>query len=103
MGIRDEWAKAKADNGLGGGGGLVQQAKSASLGDEARKAYADGDWYFTPVLNMPATHHTMSGNIRDWALMLGAITEAGWNLQAWTVGQDKNGRPEAYPVFVRRQ
>jgi hypothetical protein len=35
--------------------------------------------------------------------MLKAITEAGWSLQYWNVGSDAKGRPEAYPLFVRRQ
>ncbi|SNY28988.1 hypothetical protein [Paractinoplanes atraurantiacus] len=102
MGIRDEWNKAKADNGLGNGG-IAQNTKQLQLGDEAAKAYAAGDWYFTPKLNAPATHHGLSGNISDWARMIRAITEAGWNLQHWTVAQDAQGRPEAYPVFIRRQ
>ncbi|HEX5771793.1 MAG TPA: hypothetical protein VFY11_12580 [Nocardioidaceae bacterium] len=31
------------------------------------------------------------------------ITEAGWQLQFWNVGSDGKGRPEAYPLFMRRQ
>lgn len=102
MGLRDEWQKAKADNGLGNGG-IAQQTKALTLGDEARRAYDAGEWYFSPKLNAPVLHHDLSGNIPDWSRMLKAITEAGWVLQHWTVAQDPQGRPEAYPLFIRRQ
>jgi hypothetical protein len=83
--------------------GFLRDAKTSAVGAEAVKAYENGDWYFTPVLNSPATRLNISGNVQDWADMLKAITEAGWNLQYWNVGSDAKGRPEAYPLFVRRQ
>lgn len=83
--------------------GFIRDAKATAIAAEAQKAYANGDWYFTPVLNSPATRHGMSGNIQDWADMLKAVTEAGWVLQFWNVGSDGKGRPEAYPLFMRRQ
>jgi hypothetical protein len=83
--------------------GWIKDAKANTLGAEARKAFEDGDWYFAPRLNSPATAHQLSGNIGDWAMMLEAIAKAGWVLQHWSVAQDKPGRPEAYPLFVRRQ
>jgi hypothetical protein len=83
--------------------GFIKDAKANTLNTEAKKAHEAGDWYFTPMLNSPATHHGLSGNVHDWALMLQAITEAGWNLQHWNVGADSKGRPQAYPLFVRRQ
>ncbi|GAA2681781.1 hypothetical protein [Actinoplanes palleronii] len=103
MGLRDEWDKAKAANNLGNGG-IAQQTKANTLGQDAASAYRAGDWYFTPVLNMPATKSGgFSGNIRDWALMLQAITQAGWQLHTWAVNMDREGRPEATPLFVRQQ
>lgn len=83
--------------------GFIRDAKSQAIATEAAKAFANGDWYFTPVLNSPMTRPNMSGNVQDWADMLKGITEAGWNLTHWNVGSDAKGRPEAYPLFVRRQ
>jgi hypothetical protein len=83
--------------------GWIKDAKANTLGAEARKAFADGDWYFAPRLNSPSTAHQLSGNIGDLTMMLEAISRAGWVLQHWTVAQDRHGRPEAYPLFVRRQ
>ncbi|HEX5771796.1 MAG TPA: hypothetical protein VFY11_12595 [Nocardioidaceae bacterium] len=56
--------------------GFIRDAKATAIAAEAQKAYANGDWYFTPVLNSPATRHGMSGNIQDWADMLKAAAEA---------------------------
>lgn len=81
--------------------GFIKEAKSVLLSDEAEKAAANGDVIFTPVLNMPQSHHGMSGNVRDWALMIASVEAAGWRLEQWTVGQDNKGRPEAYPLFRR--
>ncbi|WP_328465511.1 hypothetical protein OHA21_43780 [Actinoplanes sp. NBC_00393] len=104
MGLREEWHKAKADNGLTNQGGIAQQTKTMTLGEQAAKAYAAGDWFFTPVLNMPATKSGgFSGNISDWAYMLQAISQAGWQLHTWAMSTDAQGRPEACPLFVRAQ
>lgn len=82
--------------------GWVKDTKANQLTTEAQKAHANGDWFFTPRLNYPATHHGLSGNIGDWSQMIQGIVSAGWDLQQWAVGQDSKGRPEAYPVFMRR-
>lgn len=82
--------------------GFIRDVKASTIGNEAAKAYAAGDWYFTPLLNFPQTKPNMSGNIADWGMMITAIVNAGWTLQHWAIGQDAKGRPEAYPVFLRR-
>lgn len=82
--------------------GFIKDAKASQLGTEAQKAHEDGDYFFTPLLNSPSTHHGMSGNIRDWAVMVQAVEAAGWVLDQWTVAADNKGRPQAYPLFRRR-
>lgn len=81
--------------------GFIKEAKVTQLGTEAAKAAADGRMVFTPMLNSPALHGGLSGNIADWSLMIEAIESAGWVMQHWAIGQDSKGRPQAYPLFRR--
>ncbi|MEV0070945.1 hypothetical protein [Amycolatopsis sp. NPDC050768] len=83
--------------------GFIKQAKADALTKEAGRAIAEGRTVFTPRLNTPMMHHTMSGSIAGWAEMIEAVEAQGWQLVEWSVTQDKNGRPEAYPLFRRRQ
>jgi hypothetical protein len=81
--------------------GMFKDAKAAGLAKEAAKALEDGATVFTPRLNFPATMHGLSGNVSDWAAMVGEVESAGWVLAHWSVAADAKGRPEAYPVFRR--
>ncbi|MBB5853964.1 hypothetical protein ACFQ05_11705 [Amycolatopsis umgeniensis] len=83
--------------------GFIKDAKAAQAGADAQKAYTAGHYIFAARLNWPATHHAMSGEVADWSQQIEAIERAGWALAEWAVGQDKQGRPEAYPVFKRRR
>lgn len=83
--------------------GIFKDAKSDAIGTEARKAAEAGRTVFTPRLNLPGTHHGMSGDIDTWGLMIQAVEAEGWSLQHWTVGVDQKGRGEAYPLFRRAQ
>ncbi|GAA1029738.1 MULTISPECIES: hypothetical protein [Amycolatopsis] len=58
---------------------------------------------FIPRLNTSMTQHGMSGSIAGRAEMIEAVEAQGWQMVEWTVTQDENGRPEAYPLFRRRQ
>lgn len=81
--------------------GIIRDAKAATLGQDALKAFAGASSYYTPVLNFPATWHAMSGGIPDWPPMIDAIEAAGWKLRDWQVATDAKGRPQAFPLFVR--
>lgn len=81
--------------------GFIKDSKVASMTTEATKAAEAGRKVFTPKLNMPGTHHGMSGDIVDWGLMIEGIESVGWTMQQWSVSSDNKGRPEAYPLFRR--
>lgn len=82
--------------------GFIQDTKSATVAQDAAKAFQAGSRYFTPLLNLPATRPGFSGGIPDWSAMLDAIEAQGWQLHQWAVAPDKHGRPQAMPLFVRR-
>ncbi len=81
--------------------GFIKDAKANLMGQEARKAIEAGDLVFTPFLNAPASVGGVSTNIRDWALVVQSIEEAGWRLDHWTVAADNKGKAQAYPLFRR--
>ncbi len=81
--------------------GFIKDAKANLLAQEARKAVEAGDALFTPFLNAPASASGISGNIRDWALMIAAVEGEGWRLDQWTVAADNKGKAQAYPLFRR--
>jgi hypothetical protein len=81
--------------------GFMKNAKINAVRADAEKAYADGRAVFTSRLNFPTTMHGMSGEIPDWSLMVECIEAAGWQLSEWSVAMDREGRPEAYPLFRR--
>jgi len=83
--------------------GFIKNAKANMVAEEAGRAIAEGRTVFVPRLNTPATQHTMSGSIAGWAEMIESIEAQGWQMVDWSVVQDKNGKPEAYPLFRRRQ
>jgi hypothetical protein len=83
------------------GRGIIQMAKSGKIGDEAEMAWNRGDKYFTPIMNYPFFRIGFTGAITDWALMIESITDKGWVMKAWSTSIDKNGRPQAMPLFVR--
>jgi hypothetical protein len=82
--------------------GLIKTTKANDLAAKARKARQDGQGVFCALLNFPATHPGISSEVDDWSLMVDAVEREGWQLSQWTVGQDKKGKPEAYPVFRSR-
>lgn len=82
--------------------GFIKESKANAIGAEAAKAFEAGRYFFTPRLNYPATMHGLTGEIADWGIMVQAIEAAGWQMQDWCVAHDSKGRPEAYPVFRRR-
>lgn len=83
--------------------GFIKQAKADTIAKEAQDAFAAGRYFFAARLNWPATHHFLSGEVADWSMQIEAIERAGWVLSEWAVGHDKQGKPEAYPVFKRRR
>lgn len=82
--------------------GFIRNTKTATLGADAAKAHETGQRYYTPVLNFPMSQPGLSGGIADWPPMIEAIEAAGWQLNQWQVATDKQGRPQAFPLFVRR-
>jgi hypothetical protein len=83
--------------------GWVKDAKADNLGKEAARAMQEGRVYFTPKLNTPLTQHALSGSIAGWAEQIEALERLGWVLLQWSVAHDSKDRPEAYPLFRRRQ
>ena len=83
------------------GMGWIKNAKADSMLKDAQDAWNEGSVVFTPVMNLPAWRLGFSGRNQDWELMIGAILSVGWRLQAWAVSSDKEGRPQAMPLFVR--
>lgn len=81
--------------------GWIKDSKASSMAKDAQKAWDDGSPVFTPLLNMPSSNAGLSGRIEDWERMLGATLQIGWKLHTWAVCSDKNGRPQAQPLFVR--
>jgi len=81
--------------------GFIKTAKANAISSDAQKAWDNDRTVFTPILNMPGSKFGFSGAIDDWALMLDAIADVGWKLHTWAVGTDKDGRPQAMPLFTR--
>ena len=81
--------------------GWIKNAKAATLGEDARKAWDAGSPVFTPILNMPSTNAGLSGRVEDWEHMMAAVLETGWRLHTWAVCSDSRGRPQAQPLCVR--
>jgi len=81
--------------------GMIKDAKADLLRKDAQSAWDSGTQYFTPLLNLPTTRHTMSGRISDWEPMLDAVTSVGWKLHTWAVCSDNRGNPQGMPLFVR--
>lgn len=81
--------------------GIFKDTKAGALGNAARKAREDGRGTFAAMLNSPMTQADLSSEIEDWSVMIDAVQAEGWALAHWTVGQDRKGRPQAYPVFRR--
>ncbi|MGH3356605.1 MAG: hypothetical protein ACRDOJ_11960 [Nocardioidaceae bacterium] len=81
--------------------GIIKQAKSDSLRQEAQRTREQGRTVFAPRLNTPMSQHNLSGAISGWAEMIEAVESCGWRLAEWAVSTDPKGRPEAYPLFRR--
>lgn len=78
----------------------IKQAKANLLETQAIWARENHHTHFTPIFNMPMFHIGFSGAVYDWGLMINSIEKAGWKLSMWAVSSDKQGRPQAMPVFV---
>lgn len=81
--------------------GWIKDTKNTALANDAQKAWDEGSWVFTPLLNMPASHAGLSGRIADWEGMMHAVMQVGWQLHTWAVCSDSKGRPQAQPLFMR--
>lgn len=81
--------------------GLLKNAKTDMITTNAQRAWDADRVVFTPLLNMPMTKADLSSGVDDWALMVGGILSVGWKLHTWQVSADRNGRPQATPLFVR--
>lgn len=81
--------------------GFVKQAKAEHVASDARAAREAGHQVFVARLNTPTWQFGISGSIETWSGMIEAIEAEGWAMSQWTAAMDKNGKPEAYPVFRR--
>lgn len=81
--------------------GWIKDNKADMLAKAAAKAREEGLPVFAALLNSPATHSGLSGEVRDWSLMVTAVEAEGWRLDSWTASVDTKGRPQAYPLFRR--
>lgn len=80
---------------------VVKDTRAAVLRIEAERALQQGHWIFTPTLTTTVGHDT-SGSISNWAEMIEAVEDAGWQLYHWSASLDIHGNPQAYPLFRRR-
>lgn len=78
----------------------IKALKANAIAQQAKWAIENHHTHFTPILNMPMFHVGFSGAVFDWAMMINAIEREGWTLEHWAVGLDREGRPQAMPVFV---
>ncbi len=83
--------------------GIIRNAKSDKLAEQARAAFANGQYIFAAMLNTPHWTFGLSGEIPDWSAMIEAVEREGWALFQWGASTDAKGNPQAYPVFRRRQ
>lgn len=81
--------------------GIIKSVKQNMVATEAERAVNEGRMVFTPMLNTPASQHTMSGSVAGWAEMIEAVEAKGWRLEQWSVSLDAKSRPQAYPLFRR--
>ena len=82
--------------------GFIKDTKANMVRQEAERAIQQGRTIFAAMLNTPITQHTLSGSVAGWAEMIESVEGAGWKLSDWSVAMDKQGRPQAYPIFRRR-
>lgn len=78
----------------------IRETKAEQIYQEAAEALRTGHTHYTPIFNMPFFKLGFSGNVWDWSMMVNAAVRAGWKLEHWAVSSDKNGSPQAMPVFV---
>lgn len=83
--------------------GWIKDTKAQLVATDAQRAWDEGAWVFTPILNMPSSHPGNSGRVADWEQMMQAVMQVGWQLHTWAVCSDAKGRPQAQPLFVRPQ
>lgn len=81
--------------------GWIKDAKVSTLISEAQRAIEEGRHVFAPMLNTPMTQTSMSGSVAGWAEMIEGVEGCGWALVHWAIGEDKSGKPQAYPLFRR--
>ena len=82
--------------------GFIKDMKVSSMQAEARKAHDGGQWLFAAVLNSPGSRLDMSGEVKDWSLMLQAVEECGWYVDRFSSASDRQGRPALNVLFRRR-
>lgn len=80
---------------------IVKDTRAAVLRIEAERALQQGRWIFTPTL-ITTVGYDASGSISNWAEMIEAVEDAGWQLCHWSASLDIHGNPQAYPLFRRR-
>jgi hypothetical protein len=82
--------------------GFIKDKKVDRLTSDAQQAWADQTrMSFTPILNVSWSNAGMSGDVSDIGMMMDAIGRVGWRLHTWAVTSDKNGHPQAMPLFIR--
>jgi hypothetical protein len=84
---------------------IVKDTRAAMLRIEAERAVQQGRSIYAPMLNTTistSVNQELPGSVSGWADMIEAIEDAGWRLGHWTVALDFQGRPQAYPLFRRR-
>jgi hypothetical protein len=79
--------------------GLIKDAKASAIAEDAKKRRVAGGRVFFARINLPMTHHAMSGGIDDFAVQIEAVEDQGWRLDLMSVTQDSKGRPEGYFLF----
>lgn len=82
---------------------FIKDAKAEKLAQQAAQAYANGQMVFAVMLNTPTFNMGLSGEITDWSGMIEAVERQGFFLAHWAASVDSHGKPQAYPVFRRRQ
>ena len=87
----------------GGAVGLIKDAKSKSLGEQAARAIAEGRFVFACRVNEGGWNDNWGGSLSGVAEQIEAVESAGWYLDKASFLPGKGDKVSAFLIFRRRQ